>query len=54
MTSPSFSVQPPGLAVWLVNLFTLPGTAEAIMGDLLEEFSEIAHRAGVVFARRWY
>ena len=54
MTSPSFSLQPPRLAVWLVNLFTLPNTAEAIMGDLLEEFSQIAHRAGVVFARRWY
>jgi hypothetical protein len=24
------------------------------MGDLLEEFSQIAHQAGVVFARRWY
>jgi hypothetical protein len=54
MTSLSFSLQPPRLAVWLVNLFTLPDTAEAIMGDLLEEFSQIAHQAGVVFARRWY
>jgi hypothetical protein len=54
MTSPSFSLQPPRLAVWLVNLFTLPDTAEAIMGDLLEEFSQIAHQAGVVSARRWY
>ena len=24
------------------------------MGDLLEEFSQIAHQTGVVFARRWY
>ena len=54
MTSPSFSLQPPRLAVWLVNLFTLPDTAEAIMGDLLEEFSQIAEQAGVIFARRWY
>jgi len=54
MTSPSFSIQPPRLAVWLVNLFTVPDSAEAIMGDLLEEFSQIAHQAGVVFARRWY
>jgi hypothetical protein len=54
MTSPSFSLQPPRLAVWLVNLFTVPDSAEAIMGDLLEEFSQIAHQAGVVFARRWY
>jgi hypothetical protein len=54
MTSPSFSIQPPRLAVWLVNLFTVPDNAEAIMGDLLEEFSQIAYQAGVVFARRWY
>jgi hypothetical protein len=54
MTSPSFSTQPPRLAVWLVNLFTVADNAEAIMGDLLEEFSQIAHQAGVVFARRWY
>jgi hypothetical protein len=54
MTSPSFSIQPPRLAVWLVNLFTVPDNAEAIMGDLLEEFSQTAHQAGVVFARRWY
>ena len=54
MTSPSFSVEPPSLAVWLVDLFTVPDNAEAIMGDLLEEFSQVAHKAGVVFARRWY
>jgi hypothetical protein len=54
MTSPSFSLQPPRLAVWLVNLFNAPDNAEAIMGDLLEEFSQIAHQAGAVFARRWY
>jgi hypothetical protein len=54
MTSLSFSTQPPRLAVWLVNLFTVPDNAEAIMGDLLEEFSQIADQSGVVFARRWY
>jgi hypothetical protein len=54
MTSLSFPFQPPRLAVWLVNLFTLPDNAEAIVGDLLEEFSQIAYHAGVVFARRWY
>jgi hypothetical protein len=54
MTSPSFSFQPPRLAVWLVNLFTVADSAEAIIGDLLEEFSQIAHQAGVVSARRWY
>jgi hypothetical protein len=54
MTSLSFSTQPPRLAVWLINLFTVPDNEEAIIGDLLEEFSQIAYRAGVVFARRWY
>ena len=54
MTSPSFSLQPPRLAVWLVNLFTIPDDAEAIVGDLLEEFSHLASTSGVVFARRWY
>jgi hypothetical protein len=54
MTSPTFSLQPPRLAVWLVNLFTVPENANAIMGDLLEEFFQIGHQAGVVSARRWY
>ena len=54
MTSPSFSIQPPRLAVWLINLFSVPDNEEAIIGDLLEEFSQIAYQAGVVFARRWY
>lgn len=54
MTSRSFSIQPPRLTVLLVNLFTVSDNAEAIMGDLLEEFSQIAHEGGVVFARRWY
>ena len=54
MTPLSFSTQAPRLAVWLVNLFTLPENAEVITGDLLEEFSQIGHQAGAVFARRWY
>ena len=54
MTSQPFSDQPPRLAVWLVNLFTIPDDAEAIVGDLLEEFSHLASTSGVVFARRWY
>ena len=54
MTSPSCSLQPPRLAVWLVNLFTVADNAEAIMGDLLEEFSQIVDQVGVVSARRWY
>jgi hypothetical protein len=46
--------QPPRLAAWLVDLF-IPGEhAESIPGDLLEEFSEIAPRSGLTYARRWY
>jgi hypothetical protein len=44
-------VRPPGLAVWLVDLFT---PDESIAGDLLEEFSQIATKSGVASARTWY
>ncbi|HEY4052035.1 MAG TPA: permease prefix domain 2-containing transporter [Acidobacteriaceae bacterium] len=54
MTPQPFALQPPRLAVWLVDLFTLPDDAEQIMGDLLEEFSQLASKSGVVFAQRWY
>jgi hypothetical protein len=54
MTSQSHFVQPPRLAVWLVTLFGLEDEAESILGDLLEEFSLLASRSGVSFARRWY
>jgi hypothetical protein len=47
-------VQPPRLALWLVNLFTPSEQAESIPGDLLEEFSELALKSGAEFARRWY
>jgi hypothetical protein len=53
MTRPTF-VQPPRLAVWLVNLFTPYEQAESIPGDLLEEFSEVTLKSGGAFARRWY
>ena len=54
MTSPAYFVQPPRIAVWLVNLFTRAEEAESILGDLLEEFSQLASKSGVVFARHWY
>jgi hypothetical protein len=47
-------IQPPRLAVWLVNLFTPNEQAESILGDLLEEFSDLASKSGMAFARRWY
>lgn len=53
MTKPSL-IQPPRLAVWLVNLFTPYEQAESILGDLLEEFSELASKSEGAYARRWY
>ena len=54
MNSQRDVVQPPRIAVWLVTLFTPAGDAESIPGDLLEEFSDLASKSGVAFARRWY
>jgi hypothetical protein len=54
MTAQPGFVQPPSWAVWLVNLFTPAEEAESIQGDLLEEFSHIASKAGVAAARSWY
>jgi hypothetical protein len=54
MTSQSHFVQPPRLAVWLLTLFALDDVAESILGDLLEEFTLLASKSGVAFARRWY
>ena len=54
MTSQPYSVQPPRIAMWLVNLFAIPDDTDAILGDLLEEYSHLAAKSGVAFARRWY
>jgi hypothetical protein len=48
------SVQPPRVAVWLLDLFTPYEQTESIPGDLLEEFSDVAAKSGVAHARRWY
>jgi hypothetical protein len=47
-------VQPPRVAVWLVNLFTPNEEAESIVGDLQEEFLRLASESGVAVARNWY
>jgi hypothetical protein len=47
-------VQPPRLAVWLVTLFAPADQAEAILGDLLEEFFQLMSTEGVASARSWY
>ena len=54
MTSKADFVQPPRIAVWLVNLFTPAKETESIPGDLLEEFSQLASKSGVTVARSWY
>ena len=54
MTSQPHFVQPPRIAVWLLNLFALGEEAESIQGDLLEEFSLLASKSGAASARRWY
>ncbi len=54
MTPQADFVQPPRIAVWLVNLFTPAEEAELIVGDLLEEFFHLASKSGVAFARSWY
>jgi hypothetical protein len=54
MTAPADFIQPPRTAIWLVDLFAQTEEAESILGDLLEEFSQLASKSGVAFARRWY
>jgi len=54
MTPREDSFHPPRAAAWLVNLFAPSEDAESILGDLLEEFSTLASKTGVTFARSWY
>jgi hypothetical protein len=42
------------IASWLVSLFAPAEKAEAIVGDMLEEFSRLAESSGIAAARRWY
>ncbi len=53
MTSAGHFVSPPRFPTWLVSLFTLP-EEESIVGDLFEEFSQLASKSGIALARRWY
>jgi hypothetical protein len=59
MTSQPDFIQPPRSAVWLLGLFNPALLApneeeEAILGDMLEEFSLLASESGAAVARRWY
>jgi hypothetical protein len=53
MTSQADFVRPPRIATWLVKLFA-SAEEESILGDLLEEYSDLALKSGVAFAQRWY
>ena len=46
--------RPPRFGAWLVSLFGSSQQAESILGDLAEEFSDIASKSGVASARRWH
>lgn len=46
--------RPPRLAVWLIELFVPDEQASSVLGDLLEEFSDVAAKSGAAYARRWF
>jgi len=52
--SQSTLAHPQRIASWLVELFAPTEHAESILGDLLEEFSDLASKSGLASARRWY
>jgi hypothetical protein len=54
MTPNSPRIRPPFIARWLIRSFTSGWQEDAILGDLLEEFSELASKSGLTYARRWY
>lgn len=54
MRSQTGFVQLPRFAVWLFSLFVPAEEAESMVGDMLEEFSELVSKSGVAYARRWY
>jgi hypothetical protein len=48
------SPRPPLLAVWLVELFVPEEQTSSVLGDLVEEFSDVAAKSSVANAQRWY
>jgi hypothetical protein len=48
------SFQPPGIAIWLIDLLIPEEQKESVKGDLLEEFSDLATKCGESSARSWY
>src|SRR2546429_4997347 len=54
MRRPAPHTRPPSIAARLVSLFGSADQAESILGDLEEEFSDIASKSAAASARRWY
>jgi hypothetical protein len=48
------SPKPPRIAEWLTALFVPANVAEAVTGDLQEEFSRLAISSGATCAKAWY
>jgi hypothetical protein len=48
------SLRPPYRALWLINLFASSEDSESLLGDMHEEFSQLALTSGVASARRWF
>lgn len=46
--------RPPRVIPWFVDLFISNAQAEAIRGELVEKFSDLASKSGVACAHRWY
>jgi hypothetical protein len=53
MTSQADFTRPPRTATSLIKLF-VSAEEESILGDLLEEYSDLTLKSGVAVARRWY
>ena len=54
MNQPRDLPQPPRIAEWLTSLFVPADVAEAVTGDVQEEFSSIVVSSGAAPARTWY
>jgi len=48
------NLQPPVIAIWLIDLLIPEAQKESVKGDLLEEFSDLATKCGESSARSWY
>lgn len=54
MNSGESALEPSRLAIWLIVLFGPGEQGQAVLGDLLEEYSVLRKQRGVPAARRWF